>query len=122
MGLKRLLDTNIVLYHLAGRLAQPLEPADYYVSVITELELLSYPGLNADTENRIQSFLGELTVVQLTADICKTTIELRRRNRLKLPDAIIAGTAKAIGAELVTNDENLLKLSDLPVTPAALLS
>ncbi len=122
MGLKRLLDTNIVLYHLAGRLAQPLEPADYYVSVISELELLSYPGLNPEAENRIQSFLGDVTVVQLTQDICKSTIELRRRNRIKLPDAIIAGTAKTMNAELVTNDENLLKLSDLTVTPASLLS
>jgi len=122
MGLKRLLDTNIVLYHLAGRLAQPLESADYYVSVISELELLSYPGLNPEAENRIQSFLGDVTVVQLTPDICKSTIDLRRRNRIKLPDAIIAGTARTINAELVTNDENLLKLSDLTVTPASLLS
>ncbi|HRI89823.1 MAG TPA: type II toxin-antitoxin system VapC family toxin [Candidatus Hydrogenedentes bacterium] len=122
MGLRCLLDTNVVLYHLAGRLAQPLEPADYYVSVISELELLSYPGLNPEMETHIQSFLGEVTVVQLTQDICKTTIELRRRNRIKLPDAIIAGTAKTLNATLVTNDENLFKLSGLTVTPATLHS
>jgi len=37
------LDTNAVLYLLAGHLAEPLPQADFYVSVITEIELLSYP-------------------------------------------------------------------------------
>jgi len=68
MGLKRLLDTNIVLYHLADRLAQPLEPADYFVSIISELELLSYTNLNTESENRIRSFLSDVTVVQLTPE------------------------------------------------------
>jgi len=33
------LDTNAVLYFLAGRLAEPLPEADFYVSVMTEIEL-----------------------------------------------------------------------------------
>ncbi|MFA5920045.1 MAG: hypothetical protein WC856_01990 [Methylococcaceae bacterium] len=37
------LDTNAVFYFLAGHLAEPLPQADFYVSVITEIELLSYP-------------------------------------------------------------------------------
>lgn len=36
-----LLDTNVVLYFLGGRLAAPLPPGDYGVSVITEMELLA---------------------------------------------------------------------------------
>ena len=41
------LDTNAVLYFLAGRLAEPLPQANFYVSVITEIELLSYPLLKS---------------------------------------------------------------------------
>lgn len=42
------LDTNIVLYLLGGRLANPLPKAQYFISVITEMELLSYPNLTLD--------------------------------------------------------------------------
>jgi hypothetical protein len=41
--LKRVLDTNAILYLLGGKLAQPLTPALYFVSVITKL--LRVPGL-----------------------------------------------------------------------------
>ncbi len=33
-----LLDTNIILYLLGGRLAEPLPEGNYYVSVMTEIE------------------------------------------------------------------------------------
>jgi len=36
-----LLDTNVVLYFLGGRLTNPLPSGQYFVSVITEIELLS---------------------------------------------------------------------------------
>lgn len=45
-----LLDTNVVLYLLGGRLANPLPSGQYFVSVITEIELLSYPSLNSERE------------------------------------------------------------------------
>lgn len=51
-----LLDTNIVLYFLGGRLIYPLPPAKYFISVITEIELLSYPNLTSDEEARIIDF------------------------------------------------------------------
>ena len=43
--MRRLLDTNAALYLLDGRLAMPLEAGPYYVSVVSEMELLSYPDL-----------------------------------------------------------------------------
>jgi hypothetical protein len=36
-----LLDTNVALYLLGGRLAAPLPTGNYGVSVITEMELLA---------------------------------------------------------------------------------
>lgn len=52
-----LLDTNVVLYLLGGRLANPLPSGQYVVSVITEIELLSYPTLPSDEEIQIRDFL-----------------------------------------------------------------
>lgn len=46
-----LLDTNVVLYFLGGRLMNPLPSGQYFVSVITEIELLSYPSLSSRLAN-----------------------------------------------------------------------
>jgi len=43
--MNKVLDTNTVLYLLGGRLAESLPEAYYFISVITEIELLSYPLL-----------------------------------------------------------------------------
>jgi hypothetical protein len=50
------LDTNIILYFLGGRLADPLPAGAYAISVISELELLAYPGLISSEEQRVRDF------------------------------------------------------------------
>jgi hypothetical protein len=42
----KVLDTNVILYLLGGKVAQPLAPVRYFVSVVSEMELLSYPSLD----------------------------------------------------------------------------
>ena len=100
MAVKRLLDTNTALYLLGGRLAEPLPAGEYFISVITEIELLSYPSLEARHERQIQGFLNEVVIVDLNSEVKQVAIKLRRAHRLKLPDAIIAATA------IVTDIEN----------------
>jgi predicted nucleic acid-binding protein len=104
------LDTNAVLYFLAGRLAEPWPQADFYLSVITEIELLSYPLINLEDEAEIQAFLNDVVIVDLTAEIKQSAIAMRRRHRLKLPDAVVAATAHSLSAELWTNDGKLLNV------------
>ncbi len=109
------LDTNAVLYFLAGRLAEPLPEADFYVSVITEIELLSYPLLKMEDETEIRSFLNDVTIIDLTETIKQSAIALRRQYRLKLPDALIVATAHDLNAALFTNDIKLLNISELSI-------
>ncbi len=101
------LDTNTAMYFLGGKLAQPLPDDDYIVSVITQIELLSYPLLSPDEERQVLEFLTTVVVIELTAEIRDAAIQLRRDYRLKLPDAIIAGTAMSRGVVLLTNDRRL---------------
>ena len=54
--MKQLLDTNIILYFLSGKLQSPLPDNDYVISVITQLELLSFPGLDSESESKIEDF------------------------------------------------------------------
>lgn len=113
MVLKTVLDTNAVLYLLGGRLAEDLPEGEYCVSVITEMELLSYPPLDASDSVKIRDFLADVQVVPLTDEIKQLAIELRRKHGLRLPDAIVTATAMHLEAPLVTNDAKLLKVPGL---------
>ncbi len=103
----KVLDTNIVIYLLEGRLAQPIAPEEVCVSVITEIELLSHGRLDQNAEKAIRVFLGAIRIVPLTNDVKEAAITLRRRHGLAIPDALIAATATTLDAELLTNDAKL---------------
>lgn len=106
-------DTNTAIYLLGNKLADPLTADDYSVSVITQIELLSYPSLTADEEARVSEFLETVAIIDLTAEVRDAAIRLRRDHRLRVPDAIIAGTALVLDAELLTNDARLLRVDGL---------
>jgi predicted nucleic acid-binding protein len=111
--LKRVLDTNAILYLLGGKLAQTLPAGEYFISLISEMELLSYPLLDESEQAKIRDFLSAVTVVDLTQEVKSLAIRLRREHLLKLPDAIVASTALTIGASLITNDVKLLRVPGL---------
>jgi predicted nucleic acid-binding protein len=94
--LKKVLDTNAILYLPGGKVAQPVPTAAYFVSVISEMELLSYPSLDEAGLTQIRAFLSDVTVVDLSEQVRELAIGLRRQHRLKLPDAIVAATALSL--------------------------
>ena len=114
---KIVLDTNAGIFltmhsDVDVPLKQMLDTADVFVSLITRMELLSKPGMEAGESQAIMDFLSRVVVVPIDAPIEAIAIELRRSNpKIKLPDAIIAATAIAMGATLLTNDDQLLRLS-----------
>lgn len=120
MAVSSLLDTSIVPYHLGGRLAAPLSPGEYSVSVITELELLSYPGLAPSSERTVREFLSHVAIVGLEERVKERAVTFRRERGLKLPDAIVAGTAAALDMTLLTNDTKMLSLTGVKVAGVAL--
>jgi predicted nucleic acid-binding protein len=113
MAVRWVLDTNTVLFLLDGRLAAPLPGGAYFASVITEMELLCHPGLDAKGLRKIRALLDDLSLVDLTAPIRATAIDLRRRTGLKLPDAIIAATAWELDATLLSNDRRMARVTGL---------
>ncbi|MCL7929571.1 type II toxin-antitoxin system VapC family toxin [Halomonas llamarensis] len=100
-----LLDTNAIIYALNQKLTLPAN--GYAVSVITEMELLSWPALTREDEVKLRTLLEKLTVIQLERPIQSTAIKIRRTSSLKLPDSIISATALSGGLVLVTNDQKL---------------
>lgn len=108
-----LVDTNAIIYLVGGRLASSLPDGQYSVSVITEIELLSFPGISAEEEQKIRDLLLLLDRVHLTDAVRDEAIRLRRKFRLKLPDAIIAASALTNDAILLTNDQALSSIDGL---------
>ncbi|MEH1969981.1 type II toxin-antitoxin system VapC family toxin [Nostoc sp.] len=107
------LDTNVVLYFLGGRLVNPLPSGQYFISVITEIELLSYPSLSLEEETQIIDFLNKITIIGIDSNIKNLTIAFCKQYKLRLPDAIIAATAKSLNATLFTNDVRLVNFCEI---------
>ena len=72
--------------------------------------MLSYPALDAAALQQVRKFLSEIRVVPLTESVKEATIDLRKAHGLKIPDAIVAATARTVSARLLTNDAQLLRL------------
>ena len=111
-GNSLLLDTNIVLYLLKGEetLVPLLENKQLYISFITELELLSFKGLNEWQTKGVKSFINECFIVDISQGIKELTIKLRKDFSLKLPDAIILATSVYMNIPLVSADSDFKKV------------
>jgi hypothetical protein len=83
-----------------------------YISIITEMELLSYKNITIKEQKIITTFLKELIVININDDIKANTIELKKKFHLKLPDCIIAGTSSWLKIPLVTSDKQFKTLTN----------
>lgn len=110
-----LLDTNIVIYLQKGELDESLPLASYGISVISEMELLSYPMLSNDDIEWLHKFIKTVEVVELTKAVKDSAIGLRRSYRLRLPDAIVVASALIHDAVLLTNDQQLGRVAELKI-------
>ena len=108
-----LLDTNALIYLQSGQLTQGLPFGAYAYSVISEIEVLSWPQMQPEHEIVWRGLLSSLHRVELDALVREAAIRLRRQHRLKLPDAVIAASAVTLDAILLTNDQQLLTIPGL---------
>jgi predicted nucleic acid-binding protein len=106
-----LIDTNILIYALAGNVAAPvLARIDNAIAdrarylVITRMELLGWSGHTAITRHETESLLAQLNQVNLTPALVATVIDIRSTISIKLPDAIIAASALTQNLPLMTRN------------------
>ena len=73
------------------------------VSVFTKIELL---GFDAPDEhyNTLINFINDATVLDLTENVVAISIEIRKKHKTKLPDAIIAATALVYDLVLISRN------------------
>ncbi len=114
-GRNYLVDTN-VLIHLANGdeiIADFLQDKIIFLSFISEMELLSKPGLSTESIKILQSMINECVLVEFNHEIKSEAIKLRRTHRLKLPDAVVAASAKYMRLPLLTADKDFQKVINL---------
>ena len=93
--MKVLLDTNILIDYLIGYREAATLIAQYetpLISIITKIEILV--GAESKNKDIICDFLKRFHVIDLNDEIADIAIEIRRNNKIKLPDAIIWASAK----------------------------
>ena len=114
-GSKILIDTNIALYLFNGDqvLAEELQGRETYLSFVNELELLGPKGISTQEVEWMQLFLEDCSVMNYNNGIRDITIDLRRKYKLKLPDAIVAVTAIFLGIPLISADVYFSKIIEL---------
>ena len=111
------LDTNTVLYFLSGdeTLSDFINDKMLYISVITEMELLSYDRIGAKEMKVLAGFIREIQVVNINQEIKDTTIKIRKASKLKLPDCIIAASSIALKIPLITADKGIKNIEGLDI-------
>lgn len=81
-----------------------------FISVINQIELLGFAHANEQEEQSIAFALSKIHCLRLSEDVENKTIELRKRHKIKLLDAIVLATSLAHDLELLTLDSKLAKL------------
>jgi predicted nucleic acid-binding protein len=116
-GNKLFVDTNILIFLLNGDpdITKILDGKELIISVITELELKSYPKISEKELKVIDDLIDECQVINLNQEVKKLAIEIRRTHNLKLPDAIVAASSYYSKLPIFTADKEFEKLEEIDV-------
>ena len=76
--------------------------------------MLSYDPGKGDNYEILVEFFDAANILDLTGEVVTKTIEIRQKNRIKLPDAIIAASAIVNNLVLITrNVRDFQKIDNL---------
>jgi predicted nucleic acid-binding protein len=105
-----LVDTNAVIDYLGNKLPpsgmefmNSLVDSSLYISLISKIEILGFNAPNSHYQV-LEEFVSDSTILNLSDDVISLTINIRKKNKIKIPDAIIAATAISTNCTLVTRN------------------
>jgi len=112
---KILVDTNLIILAIAGnqKARALLEGNTLFISIITEIELLSIPFASIQEEKLMIDFISHCNVIGLDNEVKRQAIPLRKKIKVKLPDAIIAASSLSKKIPLFTADKGFSKIQEL---------
>ena len=83
------------------------------ISIITKIETLGFNFTVLAEQENTEYFINNSTIMEMSNDVVNKTIALRKRNKIKLPDAIIAATAIVYDFTLITGDKYFKNITEL---------
>jgi predicted nucleic acid-binding protein len=113
-GIDFLADTNFLIHLNQGEsFIEPFLDYSFSVSYIKEIELLGAFSLPKLMINQYQSLLNDCFIIEMDYKIKKACITIRKKYKIKIPDAIIAATAIVYNIPLITSDQAFQKIKEL---------
>jgi predicted nucleic acid-binding protein len=107
-------DTNLLIYiHEGNEIIAPFLNYQFAISFITEVELLGFEGISKSQEKKLLALIDDCYNIDWNEKIKSKTIEIRRKNKIKLPDAIIAASAIVNELPLVSADKGFTQIDEL---------
>ncbi len=110
MEVNVLLDTNVLVYHVAGDPAatkfidETIDRQSFCLSILSVIEFLGWHGHTDDEFVECNELIELATILPVSKEVADKAIELRRAKRIKLTDAVIASTALVNNLSLVTTN------------------
>jgi len=117
-----LINNNVISNFLAGRFTKSAldfvgEIIDQTpsISVITQIEALSWVNPDKQKEAAIRSFISDAHIIPLSDEVVKKCVSIRRAKKTRTPDAVIATTAIVHDMTLLTSDNDFQGIQGLNV-------
>ncbi len=117
-----LIDNNVISGYFSGLFSEKAIEfvADIIdqtpnISVITQIEALSWRNPDKSKEAIVQVFIDDANIFELSPDVVAQCIKIRRSRKVKTPDAIIAATAIVHTFTLITSDSDFKNIKGLQV-------
>lgn len=104
--MRAIIDSDILIDYLQGLESARLELALYSrreISIISWMEIMA-GAESAEESNACSDFLGTFTIHPLSPEIAAQAVTLRRKFRIRLPDAVVWATARMEGCLLVSRN------------------
>jgi predicted nucleic acid-binding protein len=107
-------DTNILIDYLNGSTKARAELDRFErisISVVTWMEVLVGVEIGG-AEDAVRAFLKRFDVQPIEAGIAERAVDIRRKTKIRLPDAIVWATAMQLGVVLMTRNTRDFPSSD----------
>ncbi|HOO84234.1 MAG TPA: type II toxin-antitoxin system VapC family toxin [Prolixibacteraceae bacterium] len=121
MGTRYLIDTCAVIKYLQNSFPEKglifldsILDKECQISFITQIELLAWRNNNESSLAIYKQFIKGSKILYINDIVINEAIEIRKKTKVKLPDAIIAATALCYNLTLISdNDKDFNLITDM---------
>jgi len=110
-----LLDTYIIVQSINRGLE--LGEAKYFISKVTEDEILSCENLSEDDKILIKEVFKKMTIIENNETIKKNVSIFKDKYEITESDAIISSVAYSYNLPLITNDLTFKDIEEIKIEP-----